>query len=298
MSNDDGGTDDIGAAVRALWDLTLHLRKECPWDQVQTAATIAPYTIEETYEVVDAVRAAQAAADGSSGTDEVGQLSNALHELEDELGDLLFQVMFLAMWCKEHENSIDVGSVARGIHSKLVRRHPHVFGEAAQLENADDVRGAWERIKREKEGKTDLFDGIPQSMPSVGRAFKLQKRAGSVGFDFQSAEKALDKLEEEVAELREAIAHASRTSGVSASEDAPPDERIASELGDVLFAAVNVARLAHVSPEVALGSTNHSFQQRVEGAVELAERDGVVFSSLDLDGQESYYQQAKKLLSN
>lgn len=288
----DGGTD-LGTAVRALWQLTLQLRRECPWDRAQTAATIAPYTIEETYEVVDAVVDAEAAV--ASG--DRRQTHSSLASLEDELGDLLFQVMFLAMWCNEHDSTIDVGTVAQRIHAKLVRRHPHVFGDAGELASANEVRGAWEQIKRTSEGRDQLFDGIPRSMPALNRARKVQRRAASVGFDFARAEAALDKLEEEVGELRSAITEARIRASMADDEGTPADPDVASECGDVLFAAVNVARLGHVDPESALGATTQKFVQRVSGAVDFAQADGVDFGVLDLAQQESYYQRAKLEIS-
>lgn len=278
----DGGA--LGAAVAALWELTLTLRAECPWDQEQTAATIVPHTLEEAWEVADEARAVQAVVD-AGGVPELG-------DFEDELGDLLFQVCFLAMWCREQNPNVDLASVARRNFAKLVRRHPHVFGDAAKLETSEDVLVQWDQIKRGAEER-GLFDGIPKAMPPLGRAKKVQQRAASVGFDFGDARAALDKLDEEVAELREALdaAQARGASGPGA------DAHTQSEMGDVIFAAVNVARLAGVDPEIVTTDATRTFQSRVQLAIELAAADTIDFATLDLDAQEQWYQRAKSQLT-
>lgn len=274
-STSGGAHDDVGVAVAALYGLTHHLRRECPWDQAQTAATIVPHTLEEAYEVADCVM------NGAP-----------VSELEDELGDLLFQVSFLAMWCEEHDPSITLGTVARRIHDKLVRRHPHVFGDVA-ADTADDVRGAWESVKRGVE-RRGLFDGIPGAMPAVGQARKLQERASSVGFDFNDVDAALDKVDDEMHELREAIVLARAAGVMPTGEQAPPDPHVQAELGDVLMTVVNVARLARVDPELALRASNDKFRVRVERAIEMATDANVTFSELSLDQQETWYQLAKR----
>jgi MazG family protein len=278
----DGGA--LGAAVDALWELTHVLRAECPWDQAQTAGTIVPHTLEEAWEVADVARAVEASIAKGETPD--------LHGFEDELGDLLFQVCFLAMWCGERDASIDLGSVARRIFEKLVRRHPHVFGDAAAAADADEVRGQWERIKREGEDRA-LFEGIPNAMPPLGRARKVQSRAASVGFEYGDIRGALADLEDEVRELREAIDQAEAAGTLPTGEQAPPDARTEAELGDVLYAAVNVARFLRVDPELALHDSTATFQRRVEGAVELAAGEGRDFTTLSLDEQEALYQRAK-----
>jgi MazG family protein len=276
-----------------LWELTHVLRAECPWDQAQSAGTIVPHTLEEAWEVADVARAVETAIAAGDEPD--------LHELEDELGDLLFQVCFLAMWCGERDGSIDLGTVSRRIFDKLVRRHPHVFGAAASgdtepevvAESADEVLVHWNRIKRDREER-GLFDGIPQSMPPLGRARKVASRAANVGFDFPDAREALAKLEEEVAELRTAIDEAEAAGTLATASGDLPDPRVEAELGDVLFAAANVARLVRVDPELAASDATRTFQTRVEGAIELAAAAGIDFAGLDLDAQETWYQRAKQ----
>jgi len=139
-------------------------------------------------------------------------------DLEDELGDLLFQVSFLAMWLEERDSSVDLGTVATRIHEKLVRRHPHVFGKAAALSTADEVRGTWEQVKREREQRS-LFEGIPRAMPALGRARKIQSRVAGVGFEFNDALHALEALESEVHELRVELERSARGRPTASGRD-------------------------------------------------------------------------------
>lgn len=282
----DGG-GPIGAAVAALWELTHVLRRECPWDQVQTAATIVPHTMEEAWEVADVARAAQRIVDAGETPE--------LAEFEDELGDLLFQVCFLAMWCGEHDRTIDMGSVATRVFEKLVRRHPHVFGEAEMPDDANAVLTQWDQVKRDREAR-GLFDGIPDAMPAVARARKVQTRAAGVGFEYGDVRAALADLEDEVRELREAIDAADAAGTLPDGATAPPDPHTESELGDVIYAAVDVARFLRVDPEIATREATRTFQRRVERAVELAAADGGDFTQLPVDQQEAWYQVAKAQL--
>jgi len=288
----DGGA--LGAAVDALWELTHLLRAECPWDQAQTAGSIVPHTMEEAWEVADVVRAVEAAIAAGEDPD--------LGDLEDELGDLLFQVSFLAMWCGERRPEIDLGTVARRVFDKLVRRHPHVFGEAsgdehhatATPESADDVLVHWNRIKRDAEARGP-FDGVPSAMPALARARKVQSRAAGMGFEYGDVRGALADLEDEVRELREALDAAEAAGTMPTGSGDLPAPEVEGELGDVLYAAVNVARFAGVDPEMALRASTRTFQDRVEGAMQLAdEAGGPSFRELSLAEQEQLYQRAKR----
>jgi ATP diphosphatase len=216
----------------------------CPWDVEQTFATIAPYTLEEAYEVADAV------ARGD------------LVDLREELGDLLLQVVFHAQMADE-QGAFDFGGVVEAITTKLIRRHPHVFGPKNDL-TPDEVKAQWDLIKAEEKAEraaaraaaglpddrgASILDGVPDALPALTRAEKLQGKAAKVGFDWGAVGPVLDKIEEEIAETREALA-------------AGRAERIAEEIGDLLFAMTNLARHARVDPEEALRAANRKFARR------------------------------------
>ena len=208
-------------------------RRGCPWDREQDFSTIAPYTIEEAYEVAGAIE------DG-----------NWAH-LKDELGDLLFQVVFHARMAEER-GVFDFASVVEAITSKMIARHPHVFGGGAMPEDAAAQTTAWEQRKRLERAKKamGILDDVPMALPALTRAEKLQKRAGSVGFDWDSAPKVVEKIAEEAGEIVEAQ-----------RADAPP-EKLEEEVGDLLFAVANLARHLKVDPEKALRSANAKFVRR------------------------------------
>ena len=210
--------------------------------------------MEEAYEVADA-----ALADDDA-------------KLLDELGDLLFQVFFLSLLLQERDKG-DLEAVARIVHEKLVRRHPHVFGDV-EARTAERVRSNWERIKREDEGREGIFHDVPESLPALLYARKMQQRARTVGFEYPDVDGALAGLEEELRELAA--------------------ERDPSELGDVLFAAVNVARKLEVDPELELRRAAQRFRDRVTTAEELAAARGENWSELPLDQQDRYFDLAKE----
>jgi nucleoside triphosphate diphosphatase len=251
--------EGLAEALLELQQLTERLRRDCPWDREQTARTIVPHTVEEAYEVADAALA---------GDDE---------KLLDELGDLLFQVYFLALLLQERGEG-DLAAAARGIHDKLVRRHPHVFGEV-EARTAGRVRENWERIKREQEGREGVFHHIPETLPALLHARKLQQRAKAVGFEYPDVDGALADLDDELRELR---------------DDLESPERRAEELGDLLFAAVNVARKLDVDPELELRRASERFRRRVETAEELARENGEEWSALPLEQQDRYFDLAKE----
>ena len=246
-------------ALLDLQELTERLRRDCPWDREQTVRTIVPHTVEEAYEVADAALADDPA------------------KLLDELGDLLFQVFFLSLLLEEREQG-GLEAVARGIHDKLVRRHPHVFGDA-EARTAERVRGNWERIKREDEGREGVFHDVPEALPALMHARKVQRRAAAVGFDYPDAAVALADLEDELAELK---------------QDLERPGRAAEEVGDLLFACVNVARLLAADPELELRLASARFVARVEEAERLAAAEGESFAELDLAAQDRYFDRAKE----
>jgi MazG family protein len=258
----------LGAALEDLQELTERLRRECPWDREQTARTIVPHTIEEAYEVADAAVATNDA------------------KLADELGDLLFQVYFLALLLSE-KGVTDLETIARDIHTKLVRRHPHVFGEA-EAASAGAVRLRWEQIKTEQEGRAGIFHDVPESLPALLYARKVQRRAAAINFEYSGAAGALADLDDEVRELKEALAQRGEP-----APETEPDPHVFEELGDVLFAAVNVARRLNVDPELALRAMTRRFVERVERAQQFAAAEGKVFTELPLDEQDRYFDRAK-----
>ena len=257
-ADDDQHHDDVDTslaeALVELQELTERLRRDCPWDREQTARTIVPHTVEEAYEVADATFADDDA------------------KLLDELGDLLFQVYFLALLLQER-GAGDLETVARGAHEKLVRRHPHVFGDV-EANTAERVRSNWERIKVEKEGREGIFHDVAETLPALLYARKVQQRAKHVGFEYPDLAGAVADLDDELLELKA--------------------DWSANELGDVLFAAVNVARKLEVDPELELRAAAKRFRARVESAEALAAADGKDWTALPLDEQDAYFDKAKE----
>ena len=254
----------------------------CPWDRQQTFASIAPYTIEEAYEVADAI--------------ERGDVAH----LKDELGDLLFQVVFHAQIAAE-AGAFDFEAVASAICDKLVRRHPHVFAAAATGDGdpitAAEQSVAWEESKaRERDAVSgSALNGVPQSLPALMRAHKLSKRAARVGFDFEHASQTADKVAEELAEVREAAAAGVRAAAVAgAGPGAAPSQEIFEEIGDLLFAAANLARKLEVDAEAALRAANTKFERRFRAMEALAEQRGERFASLNLAAQERLWLEVKR----
>jgi MazG family protein len=243
-------------------------RSGCPWDIEQTFATIAPHTIEEAYEVADAIAQGDMAA------------------LKDELGDLLFQVVFYSQMAKE-DGAFDFDAVAAAITEKMIRRHPHVFGEAT-VETADAQVAAWEATKeRERRDKAEgrlpsALDGVALALPGLTRAAKLQKRAARVGFDWPEAAQVLDKIDEEIAEVRHEIAQGA------------PKDRLEDEVGDVLFACVNLARKLGIDPETALRRTNAKFERRFRHIEAALAAQGRSADAATLDEMEELWVAAKR----
>ena len=265
---------DDAALAQALLDLaelTRRLRRDCPWDREQTAVTIVPHTVEEAYEVADAALAGDPA------------------KLADELGDLLFQVTFLAQLLEERGEG-DLRSIAVAAHEKLVRRHPHVFGEA-EARTAGRVKERWEQIKTEQEGREGVFHDVPGSLPALLGARKVQRRAATAGYDWPDLAGPFAKLREELGELDDAVA-----SGGVPEPETEPTAAVAHEVGDLLFTVVNVARRLNVDPELALRATTGRFVERVERAVHLAAEAGEDWRTLDLDAQDAWYDRAKAAL--
>jgi ATP diphosphatase len=241
----------------------------CPWDVEQTFATIAPHTIEEAYEVADAVE------------------QGDMEALRDELGDLLLQVVFHARMAEE-AGHFDAQGVIAAIADKLVRRHPHVFGDAKVKDAADQLR-VWEELKAAERatqgsanGSVSALDGVAKGLPSLTRALKLQRRAARVGFDWTEAARIVDKLKEETAEIEAEIA-------AQGSQD-----RLMDELGDLLFVCVNLARRLEVDPESALRHANAKFERRFKVMEALLSAQGKKPEETPLDEMEALWVEAKK----
>ena len=243
---------------------TLRAPGGCPWDREQTHETLKPYLLEETYEVIDAI--------------ETGDIDNLI----EELGDLLFQIVFHAELGRE-DGLFSLYDIFEGINKKMVSRHPHVFAEV-QAETPEAVVTNWEAIKqKEKHTQTisDEMDRIPRAFTALMAAYKIQSKASKTGFDWQDPRPALDKVFEEAGEVSQELS----------GQD---PKALEEELGDLLFAAVNVVRLAGYQPELVLDKGNAKFKKRFATMESLAGRDGVKLSDCTLEQQENYWQKAKK----
>ena len=262
---------DISNDIQRLLDIMAQLRNPdggCPWDLEQDFASIAPYTVEEAYEVADAIA------------------HHDLESLKDELGDLLLQVVFHARMAEE-EQAFDFGDVVAAISDKMIRRHPHVFGDR-QADRAEHVKGIWEERKAEERSakangaETSALDGVALALPALIRAEKLQKRAARVRFDWPDPTRVFDKIDEELTEIKEEMANG-----------APP-ERIKDEVGDLLFTVVNLARHLGVDAEQALDGCNRKFERRFR-AIEKSFADGdKPMAEATLDEMEAAWQEAKR----
>lgn len=253
-----------GEAFRRLVEVMVILRAPdgCPWDREQTHSTLARHLLEETYEVLEAI-------DG-----------NDLDALREELGDLVLQVVFHSEIAFE-EGAFTMADVLDEVRAKLVRRHPHVFGDT-EVEGAEHVLANWERMKREEKG-AGVLEGLPKALPALARAAKVYRRAIQVGFDFDGAGGFISKLDEEMAELKAELANSERDT-----------ERVESELGDVLFMVASLAQRLAVEPETALRKMLDRFEGRFRGMEEMARRDGRELESLSADEWGQYWEQAKQ----
>lgn len=253
-------------ALGRVIDTLEILRVKCPWDAKQTNESLRPNTIEEVYELSDALM----------HDDAEGGAAN----LRKELGDVLLHILFYSKIADE-QGRFDIADVADALNSKLIFRHPHVFGET-KVENAGQVADNWEKLKlREKGGNRTVLAGVPKALPALIKAFRIQEKAAHVGFDWEEPAQVWDKVDEEMSEVREAIA----------GGDA---DRIEAEFGDLLFAVVNAARLYGVNPDNALERTNAKFMRRFAHIEEAAAAQQRSVADLSLDEMEAAWQDAKK----
>lgn len=257
--------------IQKAIDVVAKLRAPdgCPWDRQQTHESMKNELLEETYELIDAIN------------------QKDDYKIKDELGDVFMQVLMHAQIAGE-EKKFDLGDVAEQLSSKLIRRHPHVFGSVT-VENTDQVIDNWEKIKVTEKGYTDrksAVDGIPESFTALMKAYKIGKKAVKVGFDWSSTEGAVEKLDEEIGELKEAI------------KNAHDEKHIEEELGDVLFCVCNVARKLKIQPEVALNNTVNKFYDRFTLMEKMINEDGKNMKEMSLDEMDVYWDKAKKILNS
>jgi MazG family protein len=261
---------------------TLRGPDGCPWDRVQTLSSLRPFLLEETYEALEAL--------------DTGDMSG----LREELGDLLFEIVFLARIAEE-QGEFTIADAIDGVAAKLVRRHPHVFGDADKLSQAEEVRGRWEELKaaeRAGSGETTkaktLLSGVPITLPALLRAYEYSSRAATVGFDWVAAADVLDKMEEELREIRGAV-----EDDVHNHEGAKARRReglVEEEIGDLLFAIANLARKLGVEPEAALRRANDKFRERFTAVEQRIEARGEKLQEKTLEELEAEWQAVKKTI--
>ncbi len=271
---------NIGKSFEKLVAIQARLRgpRGCPWDREQTHESLRPFLLEESYEVLDALEGGDAS------------------KFSSELGDLLLQVVFHAELARE-SGRFDMGDVIEAIHAKLVRRHPHVFG-STKARTSMQVLKNWEQLKAEereagkgvkahRNGNPSILDGVPRSLPALLEAYQLTRRASNIGFDWEDVEGLVEKLEEESAEVRRAVA------SMKSSRRNAADARIEEEAGDLLFVAVNLARFLGVDPEIALKKANRKFVARFQWMEQEMVRQGRRLAEAPREEMESLWEQAK-----
>lgn len=247
-------------AFERLLDIMDDLREKCPWDRKQTFETLRHLTIEETYELGDAI------------------LDNNLEEIKKELGDLLLHIVFYSKIASE-QKAFDMADVAHQISEKLIHRHPHIYGET-HVEDADQVVKNWESIKL-KEGKKSVLEGVPKSLPALVKAYRIQEKVSGVGFDWDQASEVLEKVKEELEELSKEVKDQDK-------------EQMEAEFGDVLFSIINFARFLEINPENALERTNRKFIKRFIFIEQKAQQMGKKVSELNPVEMESFWEAAKQ----
>jgi XTP/dITP diphosphohydrolase len=254
-------------AFDRLLTIMDELRTNCPWDKKQTLESLRHLTIEETYELSDAI------------------LENDLDEVKKELGDIMLHMVFYARIASE-KNAFDITDVLHSICDKLIRRHPHIYGDV----NANDeetVKQNWEKIKLEEKGNHSVLGGVPGSLPALVKAMRIQEKAKGVGFDWERKEQVWEKVEEEMQEFRKEY---------NVETNKPLDEdKAASEFGDLLFSLINYSRFVDINPEEALERTNKKFIKRFQYLESESARDGKKISEMSLDEMDEYWERAKQL---
>lgn len=242
-----------------LLDIMDELREKCPWDRKQTFETLRHLTIEETYELADAI------------------IENDTDEIKKEVGDLLLHIVFYAKIGSE-ENAFDIKTVIDSLNEKLIRRHPHIYGDE-KVENSEQVKENWEQIKL-KEGRKSTLSGVPKTLPALVKAYRIQDKARGVGFDWDNSQQVWEKVEEEIEELKEEVRNNNK-------------EKIEQEFGDTLFALINYARFIDVNPETALERTNKKFINRFQFIEEKALLQGRSLKDMTLEEMDKIWNEAK-----
>ena len=248
------------AAFERLLDVMEELREKCPWDKKQTLQSLRHLTIEETYELADAI------------------LDNDKEEIKKELGDLLLHIVFYAKIGSE-TNDFDLGSISESIVEKLIYRHPHIYGDV-EVKDEAEVKRNWEKLKL-KEGKISVLEGVPKSLPALVKASRIQEKVAGVGFDWEAPHQVWEKVQEELAELNEEIENGNT-------------DAIEAEFGDVLFSMINYARFINVNPENALERTNKKFTKRFQFLEKEAKKENKELSDMSLEEMDVYWELAKK----
>ena len=248
------------AAFNRLLDIMDDLREQCPWDKKQTLQSLRHLTIEETYELADAI------------------LDNDLEEIKKELGDVLLHIVFYAKIGSEKQ-AFDIADVANSISDKLIDRHPHIYGDVV-VENEEEVKQNWEKLKL-KEGKKSVLEGVPKSLPAVVKASRIQDKVAGVGFDWEEPHQVWEKVQEELSELNDEIKNNNQ-------------EKIEKEFGDVLFSMINYARFIGVNPENALEKTNKKFINRFQYLEEAAKKEGKQLSDMTLAEMDVHWENSKE----
>ncbi|WP_395075752.1 nucleoside triphosphate pyrophosphohydrolase [Flavobacterium sp.] len=248
-------------AFGRLLDIMDELREKCPWDRKQTLQTLRHLTIEETYELGDAI------------------LDNNLEEVKKELGDLLLHIVFYAKIGSE-TNSFDMADVANEICDKLIHRHPHIYGDVV-VADEEEVKQNWEKLKL-KEGKKSVLEGVPKSLPALVKASRIQEKVKGVGFDWEESHQVWDKVEEELSEFQVEVAGGNQ-------------DKMEAEFGDVLFSMINYARFLNINPEDALERTNKKFIKRFQYLESKAEELGKPLMDMTLAEMDVFWNQAKKM---
>ncbi len=248
------------SAFNSLLDIMDELREKCPWDKKQTLESLRHLTIEETYELADAI------------------LDNDLQEVKNELGDLLLHIVFYAKIGSETK-AFDIGDVAKGIAEKLIHRHPHVYGDAS-VADEEEVKKNWEKLKL-KEGRSSVLEGVPKSLPAMIKASRIQDKVAGVGFDWEAPEQVWEKVQEELSELNTEVKNGNT-------------QNMESEFGDVLFSMINYARFIGVNPENALEKTNKKFSNRFQFLENSAKAADKELSEMTLNEMDVYWEQSKE----